>query len=120
PDRVKPPSAAYLMGPDELGRDIFSRVVFGARISLTLGLISVSIAAGFGTLLGLVSGFYSGKVDTAIQRLVDVMMAMPRILLAMAIVFAPGVGPTQGLVAGWVPPAAGPRPGRRAPRRSAP
>src|SRR5262249_60099615 len=120
PDRVKPPSAAYLMGPDELGRDIFSRVVFGARISLTLGLISVSIAAGFGTLLGLVSGFYSGKVDTAIQRLVDGMMAMPRILLAMAIGFALGVGLTQGMVAAWVPPAPAHAPGLSPPRGSAP
>lgn len=98
-DRVKPPSTTFLMGTDELGRDIFSRVVHGARISLSLGLISVSIAATFGTLLGLISGFYSGAIDTVIQRLVDVMMAMPRILLAMAIVFALGAGLTQVMIA---------------------
>jgi peptide/nickel transport system permease protein len=99
PDRVQPPSRTYIMGTDTLGRDVFSRLVYGARYSLTVGLIAVAIATSGGVVLGLISGFYSGRVDMVIQRIVDMMMALPRILLAMAIVFSLGVGLTQVMIA---------------------
>jgi peptide/nickel transport system permease protein len=99
PDRVQPPNRTYIMGTDTLGRDVFSRLVYGARYSLTVGLIAVAIATSGGVVLGLISGFYSGRVDMVIQRIVDMMMALPRILLAMAIVFSLGVGLTQVMIA---------------------
>jgi peptide/nickel transport system permease protein len=99
PDRVKPPSAKFLMGTDELGRDVFSRVIYGSRVSLTVGFLSVAIAAITGTVLGLVSGYYAGKVDAVIMRFIDVLMAMPRILLALVIVFSLGIGLLQVMVA---------------------
>jgi peptide/nickel transport system permease protein len=81
-----PPSANHLLGTDQYGREIWSRVIHGARISLTVGIISVSIAASIGTGVGLVSGFYGGLIDSLLMRLIDVMLAFPGILLALAIV----------------------------------
>jgi ABC-type dipeptide/oligopeptide/nickel transport system permease subunit len=87
------PDLEVWLGADHLGRDILSRLLYGARISLTLGLISVTIAASFGTLLGLVAGYYGGRVDLATGVLIDVMLAFPGILLALAIVtvLRPGI-----------------------------
>ena len=89
-----PPGAAHLMGTDLLGRDVFSRVLYGARISLLVGCVSVSISAVFGVLLGLVAGYYGGFVDSVIMRLIDTLMAFPGILLALTIValLGPGIG----------------------------
>jgi peptide/nickel transport system permease protein len=81
-----PPSANHLWGTDQYGREIWSRVIHGARISLTVGIISVGIAASIGTSVGLVSGFYGGLIDSLLMRLIDVMLAFPGILLALAIV----------------------------------
>jgi ABC-type dipeptide/oligopeptide/nickel transport system permease subunit len=89
---LRPPSQDALFGRDELGRDILSRVIHGARISLTIGLIAVTIGALLGTPVGAVSGYYGGKVDLLIQRLIDIMMAFPGILLAIVIVSIMGVG----------------------------
>jgi peptide/nickel transport system permease protein len=85
-DRLLPPSAVHLMGTDNFGRDMFTRVVFGGRISLSVGIISVFVALLFGVPMGLVSGYYGGKLDSVIMRVVDVMLAFPGILLALVII----------------------------------
>ena len=79
------PSAKHWLGTDELGRDIFSRVLFGARVSLVAGLISVSIALVLGGLIGLVAGFYGGWLDNLLMRLTDAMLAFPFLVLAIAL-----------------------------------
>ncbi len=78
-------AALFLMGSDKLGRDIFSKVVHGARISLSIGLVGVFLSLVFGVILGGISGFYGGKVDTVIQRLIEVLMSFPSIPLWMAL-----------------------------------
>jgi peptide/nickel transport system permease protein len=84
-DRLQGPSQAHLFGTDSLGRDILSRVIYGARISILIGLISVSISLVPGTLLGLVSGYFGGRIDSLIMRLMDMLLAFPAILLAIFI-----------------------------------
>ncbi|AJE03755.1 oligopeptide ABC transporter permease [Geobacter pickeringii] len=81
-----PPSAAHWFGTDELGRDVFTRVIYGARISLKVGFVSVGIAVAIGTVLGLVSGFYGGVVDTVIMRFVDIMLCFPTFFLILAVI----------------------------------
>jgi peptide/nickel transport system permease protein len=85
-DRLLPPSAVHWMGTDNFGRDMFTRVVYGGRISLSVGIISVFVALLFGVPMGLVSGYYGGKLDSVIMRVVDVMLAFPGILLALVII----------------------------------
>ena len=96
---LQPPSAAYWLGSDQLGRDVASRVMHGARISLTVGLIAVSIAVGLGAPIGLVSGFYGGRLDGVIMRVIDVLLAFPGILLALAIVSVLTPGLTNVMIA---------------------
>ena len=93
-DALKPPGGAYVLGSDNLGRDVASRALFGARLSLVVGLISVSIAIVIGTPVGLVAGYYAGRLDAVLMRVIDVMLAFPGILLALAIVsvLTPGLG----------------------------
>ena len=84
--KFAPPSRAHLMGQDELGRDILSRVIYGARISLTAGLAAVAIATAAGTLIGVVGGYLGRWPDSVLMRLMDVVLAFPSILLAIVIV----------------------------------
>ncbi len=98
-DALLPPGSRYLLGTDQFGRDVASRVLHGARISLAVGLISVSIAVGLGTPLGLVSGFYGGRVDALVMRVMDVLLAFPGILLALAIVSVLTPGLTNVMIA---------------------
>lgn len=81
-----PPSAEHWFGTDELGRDVFTRVIYGARISLKVGFVSVGIAVVIGTVLGLVSGFYGGLVDTVTMRFVDIMLCFPTFFLILAVI----------------------------------
>ena len=91
---LQAPGSGYLLGSDQFGRDVASRVLHGARLSLVVGLISVSIAVGIGTPIGLVSGYYGGRLDAVLMRVIDVLLAFPGILLALAIVsvLTPGLG----------------------------
>jgi peptide/nickel transport system permease protein len=84
-ERLKGPSAEHPFGTDSLGRDLFSRVIYGARISILIGLISVSISLLPGTLLGLAAGYFGGRLDSVIMRLMDMLLAFPAILLAIFI-----------------------------------
>ena len=80
------PSAEYWLGNDEIGRDLFSRLLHGARISLMIGLLSVGIGVSFGVVMGIVSGYFGGVADLLIMRLIDIMLAFPSILLAIMLV----------------------------------
>lgn len=93
------PSAEYWLGTDELGRDLFSRLLYGARLSLLVGLIAVGIGVVIGAPLGLISGYVGGKVDLLIMRLMDVMLAFPSILLAILLVAAFGPSLNNAMIA---------------------
>lgn len=96
---LSPPTRAHPFGTDEQGRDILSRVIYGGRISLPLGLIAVSIAVVFGFLLGALAGYFGGWVDTGIMRGMDIMLAFPTILLALAVITILGPGVTNTMIA---------------------
>ena len=91
-DRLQGPSSQYLFGTDELGRDLFSRILYGGRISLFCSLAIIAIAFVSGALIGGAAGFFGGKVDTVLMRIVDMLMSVPSALLAMAIITALGNG----------------------------
>lgn len=86
------PSRDYLLGTDEFGRDILSRLIYGARVSLQVGFIAVSIALVAGGMLGAMAGYYGGKADNLIMRVMDVMLSIPQTLLAIAIAASLGPG----------------------------
>lgn len=80
------PSSTHLMGTDALGRDVFSRMLFGAQISLLVGLVAVGIATSIGIILGAIAGYYRGWVDVVIMRMVDVMLSIPTFFLILAVI----------------------------------
>jgi|TARA_B110000116_G_C16722688_1_gene529883 peptide/nickel transport system permease protein len=88
----KPPSLDHIFGTDRLGRDIWSRIIFGAKYSLSIGIISVSIGLIFGTTMGVISAYYGGLVDTIIMRFIDALLAFPGILLALVVIAVLGPG----------------------------
>ena len=83
---LSPPSLQHWFGTDELGRDVLSRVLFGARISLKVGFVAVGIAVSIGTVVGLISGYYSGMMDAFLMRLVDIMLCFPAFFLILAVI----------------------------------
>jgi len=91
-EAFQPPSSKYLFGTDEFGRDIFSRVIYGSRISLQVGFIAVGLAMFIGGFLGAISGYYGGRTDNIIMRIMDVLLSIPQILLAIAIAASLGPG----------------------------
>ena len=104
--RNQGPSLEHWFDTDRLGRDVFTRVVFGYRVSLMLGIVVLSIAAPLGILLGLISGYFSGRVEFVIMRITDIFLAVPSLVLAMAVLglFEPSL--TMAMVAvsiGWWP-----------------
>jgi peptide/nickel transport system permease protein len=100
--RLKPPAWAqggsieYPLGTDKMGRDLLSRMIYGARISLLVSFMAVGVGGSIGTTLGLISGYFGGKIDTLIMRLVDITLSIPTILLALVLVSA--IGPSFGTV----------------------
>ncbi len=91
-NRLAAPSAQHWLGTDDLGRDMVSRIIYGARISMAIGLLPTLISMTIGTILGLAAGYYGGKVDFVIMRLADVMLAFPSLLLAMVVMYTMGGG----------------------------
>lgn len=98
-NRIAPPSAAHLMGTDELGRDTLSRVIYGARVSLMVGLVSVGIATVIGAPLGLLAGYNGKRFDTLIMRLMDAVISFPEIVLAIAILAILGPSVANAMIA---------------------
>jgi len=93
---VDPQAPMYLLGADRLGRDLFSRMIYGTRVSMTIGMVGVSLSLVLGVLLGGVSGYYGGTVDLLIQRLMEILRSMPTIPLWM------GLAPCRPFRCGWV------------------
>lgn len=106
-DRLLTPCAAHWFGTDNLGRDIFSRIMYGGRYSLSLGVLSVCVSPFFGVILGAVSGFFGGWVDNLIMRILDVIQAIPTILIAIIMSSILGSGFLPTIVALAVPSISG-------------
>ena len=105
--RLLPPgTAGHLLGTDDVGRDVLSRLIFGSRVSLIVGCLAVLVSGALGTVLGLIAGYYGGWLDGAIMRLVDVQLAIPSLVLAIAVVAVFGPGLVKVIVilgvTGWV------------------
>lgn len=98
-ERFAPMGSAHWFGTDEYGRDMFARIVWGARYSLALGVGSIIISLVFGALIGAVSGYYGGKIDSVIMRLMDILLAIPQTLMAICIIAALGQGVMNLLIA---------------------
>ena len=98
-EAFKPPSPAHPLGADELGRDTLTRLLYGSRITLLITLGAVALSLVFGSWLGLVAGFYGGRVDNLSMRALDILMAMPGFLLAIAVIAALGVGTLNLIIA---------------------
>lgn len=106
-NRLKPPSSQFYFGTDNLGRDIFSRIVYGARVSVTVGFGAVSIGLCLATIIGVGSGYIGGKADVLVQRLVDAQMAIPGLLLLLNIMAVLGPGLLNIILALGIVSAAG-------------
>ncbi|MDR0875015.1 MAG: ABC transporter permease [Clostridiales Family XIII bacterium] len=97
--KFEPPSLKHLCGTDNLGRDIFTRILYGGRISLFIGVVSTLFSAGVGIVIGLFAGFYGGRADNVAMRVLDIVMSIPAILLAITIAAALGTGVNSAIIA---------------------
>jgi peptide/nickel transport system permease protein len=98
--RLSPPGVnGYVLGSDQLGRDLLSRLLWGARVSIIVAVVAAAVAFVFGGTIGIVSGFYGGALDNVLMRLIDILMAFPYVLLAIALVAALGPGLLNALIA---------------------
>lgn len=102
-ERLKAPSMRHPLGTDNLGRDLMSRIIYGARVSITAAIIVVLIVMGFGVPLGLIAGYFGGKIDELIMRFADMILAFPSLLLAIAIVASTGPSLLNALLAISIP-----------------
>jgi len=97
-ETLQPPSREHWLGTDEFGRDIYTRILYGGRVSLLMGLVAVSIAGSVGVFLGVIAGYYR-RLDLYIMQLMDILLAFPSLLMAIAIVAVLGVGLTNAMIA---------------------
>ncbi|HKX18738.1 MAG TPA: ABC transporter permease [bacterium] len=98
-DRLQPPGATHWLGTDPLGRDILSRILYGARLSIPVGVVAVALAVVLGTVIGGTAGFLGGAADEAIMRATDLMLAFPTVILALVITAALGAGIRNAIIA---------------------
>ena len=98
-ERLQPPGPVHFFGTDEMGRDILSRVIYGARISLRIGFLVILISGGIGSIIGAVAGFYGGQIDNIIMRVMDVILSFPSLVLAMALAAAMGPSLNNAIMA---------------------
>jgi peptide/nickel transport system permease protein len=96
---TEPPSAAHLLGTDDIGRDVLSRIIYGSRVSLEVGLVAVALAVGVGVTVGLFAGYVGGLADDVIMRIVDAVQAFPNLILALAITAALGPSIANAMLA---------------------
>ena len=96
---IEPPSFAHLLGTDDLGRDLFTRILYGARISMFVGIVTVAISAVVGVTMGLVAGYYGGWIDTILMRYIDIQWAFPNFIIAVYLVAVFGTGLSNVIVA---------------------
>lgn len=96
---LEPPTAMHWLGTDELGRDLLTRLLYGARVSMVMGFVGVIVAASVGATLGLIAGYFVGLVDTVLMRVMDAILAFPALLLALLVISVAGPGLVQVLIA---------------------
>lgn len=103
---LSPPSLSHLLGTDDLGRDVLSRMIWGSRVSLTVGFFAMGIAITIGTILGAIAGFYGGRIDAVLMRFVDVMLTIPTYFLILAVIaiIEPGIYTIMAVIGltGWM------------------